>query len=536
MFKKLSNLEEKFNLTNATIIIAVLTMLSRFTGFLRDLLLAKNIGLGPETDVYFTAFRIPDIIYNLLILGTLSVSFIPVFSKLLITDKARANRTANTVLNASLLIMAGFCLLVFVFAGPLTRLVAPGFSAEQQWQTTQLTRLLLLSPIIFTVSNVCSSILISLKKFLIVNTAPLLYNAGIIVGIVFFHPQLGVYGIGLGVILGAVLHLAIQVPQVYRAGMRWQPKLDIADPSAREIGRLFLPRVLGIDISYVNLIIVSVIGSTLTAGSIAAFNLANNIQTVALGVFAISTAIAVFPVLTELYAKAEFTNFIKSLQHAIIRVLYFVIPISVLLLIMRAHIVRILLGYGRCDWDCTIITFDTLGALALGLFAQSLIPLLARAFYATHNTKTPVYIGLISITINAFLSYSLAQGLGIQGVALGFVIASVINCILLYAALHRHLERSSPAEAMKKFDETIAKRVVKIIFASLLLGIVSYFLLYLMSTLVDNRTVIGLVLQAGTAGFFGLLIYVAVTKWLGLIEGQKISDSFAKALNYININ
>lgn len=536
MLQKLLNFENKFNLTTATLIIAVFTLLSRFLGFLRDLLIAKNVGLGTETDIYFTAFRIPDIVYNLLILGTLSVSFIPVFSELLVKDKVQANKTANTVLNSIILIMFALCLTMFIFANPLTKLVAPGFSADQQAQTAQLTRILLLSPLLFTISNVFSSILISLKKFLVVNTAPLLYNAGIIIGITLWYPHYGVMGIGFGVVTGAAMHLLIQIPFVYREGIYWRPQLNLRDRYAKEIGKLFLPRILGLDISYVNLIIVSVIGSTLAAGSIAAFNLANNIQTVSLGVFAISTAIAVFPVLSELYAKKNEEQFIKSLQHAIIRVLYFVVPISVLLLIMRAHIVRILIGYGRCDWNCTILTFETLGVLSLGLFAQSLIPILARAFYARHNTKIPMLIGLFSILLNALMSYSLVQALGISGIALGFVIASIVNCILLYTFLHRALSLTDQTEQVKKFDEVIAKRVIKVIIASVALGITSYFMLHMMASLVNNQTVFGLIVQSGVAVFAGGTVYIALTKWLGLIEGQKISNSFAKALNFININ
>lgn len=536
MIKKLFNLEEKFHLGTATIIVAVMTLLSRVLGFLRDLLLASQIGVGPQTDAYFTAFRIPDIVYNLLVLGTLSVSFIPVFSTLLLKDKKQANRTANTVMNVSFLVMFALGLAVFIFAYPLTKLIAPGFSESQQATTAELTKILVLSPIFFTVSSVFSSILLSMKRFLIVNTAPLFYNLGIVLGIVFLYPHLGINGIGWGVVAGAFLHMAIQIPTAYKHGFRWSPKVHTNDVSAREVGKLFLPRVLGIDISYVNLLIVSIVGSALATGSIAAFNFANNIQTVALGVFAISTAVAVFPLLSEQYAKRESAQFISTLQQSIIRILYFIIPISILMLLLRAHIVRILLGYGRCDWDCTISTFNVLGVLALGLFAQSLIPLLARAFYARHNTKTPVIIGLIAIAINGIMSFYLANALGIIGVAAGFVIATIFNCVALFGTLHRSLVKDLGIEAVKGFDTKIAKRVIKILLASAVMGIITYFLLYIMSTLVNNRTVVGIIIQAGTAGLLGLITYIGITKSLGLHEARTISNTFAKARNLINIS
>ncbi len=537
MFKKLRQLENTFHLGQATLIIAVLTLISRLTGFVRDLLLASRLGLSVESDIYFTAFRIPDLVYNLLILGTLSVAFIPVFSEYYLKDKKRAFEVASNILNISVVGMAVFCLLIFIFAKPLTHLIAPGFGELQINKTVQITRIMLLSPIIFTISNVVSSVLISLKKFLIVNTAPLLYNLGIIIGIIFFYPRYGLPGLAVGVILGALMHVGIQIPELIRNGFRWTLTFNRKDQATRQIGKLFLPRLFGIDISYVNLIVVSIVGSTLAIGSITAFNYANNIQAVFLGVFALSTAIALFPVMSELYAKNETRQFINTIQHAVIRILYFIIPVTILLLLLRAHIVRVLLGYGRCDWNCTITTFDTLGVLALGLLAQSLIPLFARAFYARQNTKTPVVLGLIAVVVNIVLSYVLSFGLGVQGIALGFVLATTVNCILLFAALHRHFSHHpdvSP-EIMHTFDSIIVKRVAMIIFASMTTGVVTYFLLYLLALFVDTHTVAGIFIQASVAGGIGIIWYVGVTGWMGLQEAEQMLRPVLKGLRYAGL-
>ncbi len=537
MFDKLKRIEENFHLGNATLIIAGLTLFSRVLGFFRDLLLASRLGLSAESDVYFTAFRIPDLVYNLLILGTLSVAFIPVFSSYFLKDKPRAFRIASSVLNISAVGMALVCLLIFIFAKPLTKLIAPGFSAEQIHQTATLTRVMVLSPLIFTISNVFGSILISFKKFIIVNTAPLLYNAGIIFGIIFLYPRYGIKGLAVGVIIGALMHLGIQIPEAWRFGFRWQPSFSYADNGVKKIGKLFVPRLFGLDISYVNLVVVSVVGSTLATGSITAFNYANNIQAVSLGIFALSTAVVIFPVLSELYAKQELTKFITTLQQALIRVLYFIVPIIILILLFRAHVVRLLLGYGRCDWNCTIITFDTLGILAFGLLAQSLIPLFARAFYARHNTKTPVIIGLIALVINGILSYSLSFGLGIKGIALGFVIASTVNCILMFGALHRafNSEPGVGPEVMQKFDAIIVKKTLKIIVASIIMGAVCYAALYIVEPLVNTHTVIGIFIQAGSASLAGVGVYILLTRWLKLAEGEQIVQVLLKGIRYFRI-
>jgi putative peptidoglycan lipid II flippase len=538
MFTKLRNLETNFHLGQATIIIAILTLASRLLGFIRDLLMASRLGLSAESDVYFTAFRIPDLVYNLLILGTLSVAFIPVFSEHFLKDKLKAYKLASNVFNIALILMALLCLILFILAKPLTHLIAPGFTDEQVAQTARITQIMLLSPIIFTASNVVSSVLISFKKFLVVNTAPLLYNLGIIIGIIFFYPKFGLAGLAGGVIMGALMHVAIQIPELFRHGFRWSPTLNTKDPGFRQIGRLFLPRLFGMDISYVNFVIVSVIGSTLAVGSITAFNYANNIQAVSLGVFALSTAIAIFPLLSELHAKQQVKEFVNTVQHAVIRILYFIVPITILMLLFRAHLVRVLLGYGRCDWNCTITTFDTLGVLALGLLAQSLMPLFARAFYARQNTKTPVLMGLIAIIFNAVLSYYLSFGLGIQGIALGFVLATTLNCILLFGALHRSLANTPgiTSEIMNQFDSVIVRRALKIILASISMGLISYVLLYLLVPFLDTHTVLGLFLQAAISGSVGILWYLGITGWLGLQEAEKLISPVIKALRFLGLS
>ncbi len=535
MINRLKKLESTFNIGQATIIIASFTLLSRIMGFGRTFLLARTLGSGAISDIYFTAFRIPDLVYNLLILGTLSVAFIPVFSEYLIKDRPRALRIASTVLNVSAIGMFLICTAIFILAVPLTHLIAPGFDDDQTYKTAMITRIMMLSPIIFTISNVFSSALISMKKFIIVNTAPLMYNLGIIFGILFLYPRYGLKGLAYGVVFGALMHLAIQIPEAYRHGFRWKLVLDLKDSGVKKIGALFLPRIVGLDSSYINLIIVSIIGSGLVAGSITAFNYANDIQAVALGIFALSSAVAIFPVLSEFYAKKDTKGFVNSLQHTIIRVLYFIIPVTILTLLLRAHVVRLLLGYGHCDWTCTVTTFDTLGVLALGLVAQSLIPLFARAFYARQNTKIPVAISLVAMTINASFSYFLAQGLGIVGVALGFVIAATVQCILLFTFLHKYLNTKDPAteKVLAVFDATIVTQTLKILLASILLGGVTYGTLYLIDPILNTHTVFGIFAQASIATALGGIAYVALTRYLDVMESKAISDGFFKVLRYI---
>lgn len=535
-FKFFSKLEQNFHLGKATFIIASLTLVSRLMGFARDVFLASQLGTSSQTDIYFTAFRLPDLIYNLLVLGTLSAAFIPVFTDLYLKSKEEAWRLTSSLLNLSVLAMGGVCLVLFVFAEPITKLIAPGFSEAELQETISLTRIFLLSPIIFTASSVFSSSLISLKKFIWVNSAPLFYNAGIILGIIVLWPMWGLKGIAAGVILGALMHAAIQLPQLTSLGFKWRPIINWQQPGVKKVVQLFLPRVLGLDISYVNLLIVSIVGSTLVTGTISAFNFANNIQSVPLGIFAISTTLAVFPMLSEQYAKKQFNLFINTFNRAFVRILFFILPLALLMLLLRAHIVRLLLGYGACDWTCTITTFDALGLLSISLIAQSLVPLLSRAFYARQNTKLPLAIGLGAMVVNAVLSYYLSIGLGIIGIALGFVIASMLQLALLMLYLHKHIQSElKNHRVVRESDYYIVSSTTKILIAAGAAGIVAYVALYLIAVVVDTHTVLGIFLQASFATLSALGTYLGLTIKFKIPEAISIQGALSKTASFFNV-
>ncbi|MCL5774668.1 MAG: hypothetical protein M1333_00485, partial [Patescibacteria group bacterium] len=263
---RLKNLETDFNSSKAALIVGVLTLASRLVGLLRDRLFASKFGAGDVLDAYYAAFRIPDLVFNLLILGTLSVAFIPIFTSLLVKDKPKAISNASTVLNFSALSMAAVCLLLLVFSRPLTRALVPGFFGQKFEDTLLLSRMFLLSPVIFTVSNLFSSVLNASKKFFIVGFAPVLYNLGIIFGLLVLYPKYGILGLGAGVILGATLHMLCQIPEILSLGFYWQPVMDLKDEAVRKIGKLFLPRIIGVDNSQVSLLIGSIVGSVLASG------------------------------------------------------------------------------------------------------------------------------------------------------------------------------------------------------------------------------------------------------------------------------
>ncbi|MCL5008831.1 MAG: murein biosynthesis integral membrane protein MurJ [Patescibacteria group bacterium] len=520
----LKNLETNFNSSKAALIVGFLTLASRLVGLLRDRLFASKFGAGDILDAYYAAFRIPDLIFNLLVLGTLSVAFIPVFTSLLIKDKQRAIKNANTVLNFSAGIMTLFCLLLLLLSKPLTHLLVPGFTGQKLQNTLLLTRIFLLSPIIFTISNVFSSVLNASKRFFIVGFAPVLYNLGIIFGLLVLYPKLGIMGLGLGVILGAVLHALCQIPEVLSLGFSWQPVLDIKDEAVRKIGRLFLPRIIGVDNSQVSLLIGSVVGSVLASGSIAVFTLANNLQAVPVGIFAISSAVAIFPVLSEEYARQEHEKFLNSLRETIVQISFYIIPISILLLLLRAHAVRLAFGAGKFNWDDTRATFQVLGIFSISLFTQALSPLFSRAFYARHNTKIPVVINLGAMALNAFLAYYLGLRMGISGVAWGFTLSSILNAIALFVVLHYSLSESvDNSHALRLFDQQLVDSLLKILAASLAMGLVTYAWLYALAPWLDTHTGLGLLVQSGVSAFFGLSTLFVCAYYVKLPQAVRLA-------------
>jgi putative peptidoglycan lipid II flippase len=504
---------QEHSIFKAASLIAFFTLLSRLVGLYRDRLFASHFGPGDLLDAYYAAFRIPDLIFNLLVLGTLSAAFIPVFTEYFVEDEKEANKVANTILNISFLAISALCLVLYFFVPQLVNIVAPGFEGEKYQMTVAMTKVFLLSPIIFTVSNVFTSMLHALKRFLYVSIAPIIYNFGIIFGIVYLYPRYGINGLAWGVIIGALGHLLIQLPEAIRSGYSFRPVIQLNHPAMQKFTKLFLPRILGIESSQVSLLIASIIGSTLMAGTISIFNLANNLQAVAIGMFGISFAIAAFPNLSEAYAEKNEKKFSDTLLRTTLHVLYFIIPISVLLILLRAQIVRVLFGTGQFDWEATRLTSNTLGIFAISIFAQSLAPLFARSFYARHNTVTPVIISLFSLLLNGVASFAFGRAYGVLGLVLGFSLASIVNASILFLVLRSRLQF---------FDTGIlVRKVSKIIVSSLAMGVVTYLLLNLYSYFIDLNTTFKVFAQAAFAGTVGILVYLLLTAAFGISETNR---------------
>lgn len=523
MLKRINKFQK--TVTGGAIIIALFSILSRIIGLLRDRLLSSSFGAGKVLDAYYAAFRLPDLVFNTLVLGALSAAFIPVFVRYWRENKEEAWRITNGIMNILFLIVFIFSIILFFLAPFLVNYLVPGFDQETKILTVSLTRIMLLGTLFFTLSNVAGSVLNSFQRFVAYSLAPIMYNAGIIFGIVFLVKKMGYVGLGWGVSLGALLHFLIQVPALRETGYRWRLSFPFFHSGIKEISILMLPRCFGLAISQFNFIITTLIASGISIGAIAIYNLAFNLINFPVSIFGISLAISIFPLLSQCFAENNKEAFVNHFSRAIGRIFYLVIPTTVLFLTLRAQIVRLILGAGAFDWQDTILTSQTLGWFALSLFSQSLIPIFARAFYAAHNTKTPVKIALFAFIINALGCLIFSRIMGVGGLALAFSLASIINFIWLYFALNKKVAPLPTQE--------IIKSILRISGLSFIMAIIVQVMKIFVGSIVNMQTFVGVFLQTISAAGSGLIFYFIVSLFLKFVEVKILLEILNKKLIWL---
>ena len=529
MFRRLLVGNVSKNITSAAAVVGLMSLVSRALGLLRDRVLAGEFGADALLDTYYAAFRLPDLLFNLLVVGALSAGFIPIFTEMLHRDggqHAAAWRLVNNVLHTVALASVAAGLAIFAFVTPVTRLLTPGFSAEEVRQTADLTRVMLLSPLLLGISAVLGGVLQSLKQFFVFSLSPILYNVGIIAGALFLVPQFGIRGLAWGVVLGAGLHLAIQLPALISAGFRYGWVLDLRDRQLRQILRLMGPRTASLAIAQLNLVAVTVFASSLSAGSLTVFTFANNLQSFPLGVFGISFAVAAFPTLSELVGNRE--RFIATLSQTIRQILFLMLPATALLVALRAQLVRALLGSGRFDWHDTVQTTDALVMFCLSLFAQALIPLLMRAYFAQRDSVTPLLTSLGGFLLNITLAIVLpglslpgqSRTLGVAGLALAFSLANILQLAVLLVMLRARLGGMD--------GRTVLASVGKMTLATFVMVTAVQLVKYSIAPLSGTQTFLGVATQATVATFVGAVTYGGMMLLMRSSEAMAFAETFRR--------
>lgn len=522
---KLIILRKQSSILSAALVIMVAVAFSRILGLLRDRLLAGRFfgGMEWQLDVYFASFRLPDMIFELVVIGALSAAFIPVFSEYLEKDRNEAYRLASSVINLTSLFFGILALILFIFAPQFSRLIAPSFDSVKINLMVSLTRLMLLAQMFFCVSNFLTGIIQSNQRFLIPALAPIVYNLGIIFAILFLTPAFGIYGVVFGVILGALFHLLVQLPLVARLGFVYHPRSwELRHQGVQEVGRLMIPRTLALAVSQIEATVAVFLATSLTAGSLSIFNFAQHLMNLPIGLFGATIGQAALPVFSQNTAKKDLEEFKKNLLSSFFQVLYLVMPVSAILLILRVPAVRLAFGAKGFPWQATLLTGKTLAFFTMAILSQSVIQILVRGFYALHNTKTPLLVGSLAVLINVGLSLLFIFQLkwGVWGLAAATSIASFFQFLMLFLLLDRRVGGFDRNRVFSSFSKMSLATLTTAVFLWIPMRVLDRFVL-------NTQKTIDLVILTIIATVIGLLVYFFLSLVLE-IEELKTLGSFLK--------
>ncbi len=394
-------------LHQAAYLLALFALASQVLALVRDRMLAHQFGAGVELDIYYAAFRIPDLLY-VLFASTLSVYVLIPFvsSRIAGDDTARARHLLSQVATLFLVIYIALAGIVFILAPYLVPLIAPGL-VDYTGDIVTVLRILLLQPLLLGVSSLFGVITQLSHRFVIYAISPLLYNVGIIFGIAFLYPLFGMAGLAYGVVLGALAHMLVQWPLVRQSNLAFGLTMHWSLPTLLEVLYVSVPRALTLALHQVSLLAMVAIASLMTLGSVAVFQLAYNLQSVPLAIIGASYSIAAFPLLADLFAQEKHEQFRTHVITALRHIIFWSVPVIGLIIVLRAQMVRVILGSGSFDWADTRLTAAVLAILAVSLLAQAVNLLVVRTFYAGGFTRIPFLVTIIGTFFTVVGSYIL---------------------------------------------------------------------------------------------------------------------------------
>jgi putative peptidoglycan lipid II flippase len=423
-------------------IIGAAFVLSRLLGILRDILLGHRFGVSAELDAYYAAFRIPDLVF----LGVMSVAFgaafIPVFGGFLGKgDSEAAWRLSSAVIELAMVTTVLLCVLAFALADPLMRhVIAPDLPAEVMPDAIRTMRILLLSPLLIGLGIAAKGILEAQDLFTLPALAPVAYNAAIIFGIIVLAPSMGIEGVAIGAVVGAALHIVMQVPGLLRSGFRFLPALrPIRVAGVSEVVRLLGPRVIGQAAFQINFIWITGLANRSGEGRVAALNFGWQMLMLPHGLIALSISTVIFPRMARLYDQGKTDEIRRVFTQALAPMLFLTLPASIGLYEFRFAVVKALFENGRFDELGTELVASAIEFLALGLVFYALVEVATRIFYAMKDTVTPVIAGVVIIVINMIIGYALLDSLGHTGLAIGLTASTGIEALILMAVLRKRI-------------------------------------------------------------------------------------------------
>lgn len=510
--------QKQSNIFTAATFIVATTIVGQILGLVKYRMLVAIFGASSELGVFLAAFRVPDFLFQIFIAGALSTSFIPLFSDFVSQNKKdEANKFTSAILSYGVVLFVIISLFVIIFAYPLSKAIAPGFSEIELRLMANLMIIIQLSQIFFVVGTVFSGMLQSYQHFLVPGIASALYNLGIILGLTILSGVfgLGIYGATLGVVIGAFFFFVVQLPMLRGTGFNFRINFH-RDEAVRKIVILMIPRSLTLLVAQIAITANVFFASFTTTRGLVILELAQTLMLAPVILFGQSIAQATFPALSMKSKDPD--EFVSIFVASLNQILYLTLPVSALLVVLRIPIVRLFFGASRFDWDATVATGLTLALLGISIAAQSSIYLCARAFFALKDSQTPFFITLFSVMINITLSYYFILYLKLPVYYLGvsFTIGNIISFLLLLITLNAKI-------TLPKLDIVITS--MKIIIATLVMGVALYIPIKLLDQLVfDTTRTINLLILTGIASTTGIVSYIFFTWLLDIKEAYYILD------------
>lgn len=519
---------KQVDILTAATVIAISVAASRILGLIRYRLLAAKFGDNIELlDSFIAASVLPDAIFEVLIFGSIALAFIPIFSQYLTHDKIeKAWELTSKMITLALLVFLTFTTLIFILAPQIAPIIAPGIVAESpetRVLIARLLRIMIFAQVFFVISIFITGILQSFQRFLVPALAAIFYNVGIILSIIFLTPVFNIYAPALGMILGALLHLVIQLPLALSLGFKFRPIIDFKSRDVRAMFALMWPRSISLAVLRLSDIINIALASLATAGTVVAFNFAQVLQFVPIALFAGSLSQASLPTLAIEFNAKRLQPFKKIFSQSLHQILFLVLPAAAILAILRIPVVRIVFGARELPWEITVLAGRTLIAFTIGIAAQSVGLLLLRGFHSIHDSFTPVKINVAAITLNIVLSviFMVYLKLSIVFLALAYSIGNIVNAILLLYLLDRKVN----------FDKRqLLVPPAKMMAISLMTAVSLYIPMKLLDQLVfDTTRTIGLLLLTGVATAVGLAVYIFLS-WILKVQEVVIFYNLARRI------
>lgn len=511
-------------LHEAAYLLAFFAILSQILALGRDKLLAYFFGASHTLDIYYAAFRIPDLIF-VTIASVVSASvLVPFFIERREKDADQGKKFIDDVFSVFFISMVVVSAISFFLVPIVLPILLPGFKFDANFgELVSATRMLLLSPFFLGLSNFFSSITQMQRRFLVYAISPLLYNVGIIIGIVLLYPMFGLQGLFAGVILGAIMHMGIQIPFIIQKRMFPKLLFYINWNSIWKVIKLSLPRTITLSANQLASFFLIALASIMAGGSISVFTLAFNLQSVPLTIIGVSYSSAVFPTLAGFFVRGDRNAFLNQMAVSARHIIFWSAPIIVLFVILRAQIVRVIYGAGNFDWSDTRLTAAVLALFTLSVAGQSLILLFVRAYYAEGATRRPLVINVISALSIMALGYGLTKlffasptfqyiledmfrvsgqnGTSVLVLPLAYSLGVLLNTVFHWWMF----ERDYPG-----FTKHVSKTLFQSAAAALIMGVATYEALNIFDKIFSLSKISGVFLQGFCAGIIGIVVCIAV--------------------------